>query len=87
MEVRLARMRSGGPERDEVMMRSVSPWVKCVEELRSQGADTDDAVADEYEALFWMVQEFRVAVFAQELKTVIPVSDKRLREQLAKITG
>jgi ATP-dependent helicase HrpA len=80
-------MRSSGPERDEQMMRGVSPWVKCVEELRLQGADTDDAVASAYEELFWMVQEFRVAVFAQELKTVVPVSDKRLRKQLEKITG
>lgn len=87
MEVRLSRMRGSGPERDEQMMRSISPWVKCVEELRSQGADTDDAVAGAYEELFWMVQEFRVAVFAQELKTVVPVSDKRLRKQLEKITG
>jgi len=87
MEVRLNRMRSSGPERDEQMIRSVAPWVKCVEELRSQGANTDDAVADAFEVLFWMVQEYRVAVFAQELKTSVPVSDKRLRAQLDKIIG
>ncbi|MGJ8635722.1 MAG: ATP-dependent RNA helicase HrpA [Phycisphaerales bacterium] len=83
MEIRLDRMRkSGGVSRDETMMRTVSPWVKCIEELRSQGAATDDAVAGAYEELFWMVQEFRVAVFAQELRTSVPVSEKRLRQQL-----
>jgi len=87
MEVRINRMRSGGPERDEQMIRSVSPWVKCVGELRSQGANTDDSVADAFEELFWMVQEYRVAVFAQELKTSVPVSEKRLRVQLDKIVG
>tara|TARA_R110002073_G_scaffold104622_1_gene236239 strand:- start:27866 stop:31747 length:3882 start_codon:yes stop_codon:yes gene_type:complete len=87
MEIRLSRMRSSGPQKDEQMLRSVTPWVRCIEELRSQGADSDDAVAEAYEELFWMVQEYRVAVFAQELKTLVPVSDKRLRTQLAKITG
>ena len=87
MEIRLSRMRSSGPQKDEQMLRSVTQWVRCIEELRSQGADSDDAVAEAYEELFWMVQEYRVAVFAQELKTLVPVSDKRLRTQLAKITG
>lgn len=83
MEIRLDRMRkSGGITRDETMMRTVAPWVKCIEELRSQGAAMDDSVAGAYEELFWMVQEYRVAVFAQELRTSIPVSEKRLRQQL-----
>ncbi len=87
MEIRLNRMRSGGPAKDEQMLRGISPWVRCLEELRSQGADQDDTVADAYEELFWMVQEYRVAVFAQDLRTIVPVSDKRLRAQLEKITG
>lgn len=87
MEVRLTRLRNIGPERDELMQRKVQPWVQCVRELHEQGAHQDDSVAHAFEELFWMVQEFRVAEFAQELKTAVPVSDKRLRGQLDKILG
>jgi ATP-dependent helicase HrpA len=82
MEVRLERLRNIGPERDSAMVRQVEPWVRCVRELRDQGAHTDDQVAEHFETLFWMVQEWRVATFAQELRTSVPVSDKRLRAQL-----
>jgi len=29
----------------------------------------------------WMLEEFRISLFAQELKTSIPVSAKRLSDQ------
>jgi len=32
--------------------------------------------------LRWMIEEYRVSLFAQELKTMMKVSDKRLSEQL-----
>jgi len=32
--------------------------------------------------LRWMIEEYRVSLFAQELKTLMKVSDKRLAEQL-----
>jgi ATP-dependent helicase HrpA len=33
----------------------------------------------------WMVEEYRVQVFAQELRTAVPVSAKRLEDQWAKV--
>lgn len=87
IEIRIDRIRNIGPQRDQRMIQSVSPWVKSLQELREQGAHQDDAVAQAFEDLFWMVQEYRVAVFAQELRTAMPVSDKRLRAQLDKIVG
>jgi len=83
--VRLDRLRNIGPERDAAIAARVEPWVRCLRELDEQGAPRDDAVAHAYEDLFWMVQEWRVASFAQELRTSIQVSDKRLREQLDRI--
>ncbi len=35
------------------------------------------------EDFFWYVEEFKVSLFAQELKTAVPVSEKRLRKRLA----
>jgi ATP-dependent RNA helicase HrpA len=37
------------------------------------------------EDFFWMVEEYRVSVFAQELKTAIPISAKRLDKKLKEI--
>ena len=37
------------------------------------------------EALRWMVEEYKVSVFAQELKTPFPVSSKRLEEKIKEI--
>jgi ATP-dependent helicase HrpA len=38
-----------------------------------------------FEAFFWMVEEYKVSVFAQELKTAIPVSAKRLDEKMREL--
>ena len=35
----------------------------------------------------WMVEELRVSVFAQQLGTAHPVSEKRIRTALAPWTG
>jgi ATP-dependent helicase HrpA len=39
-------------------------------------------VRPELEELRWMVEEFRVSLFAQELKTMVRVSEKRLEDQV-----
>ena len=38
----------------------------------------------ELQHLRWMIEEFRVSLFAQEMRTVLRVSEKRLSEQLEK---
>jgi ATP-dependent helicase HrpA len=38
-----------------------------------------------FEELFWMLEEYKVSVFAQELKTSIPVSPKRLDEKMREL--
>ncbi len=35
--------------------------------------------------LRWMLEEFRVSLHAQELRTLVPVSEKRLQEQIERI--
>ena len=51
-------------------------------------ADTKPAsaeVARQREIFRWMVEEFKVSLFAQELGTAYPVSPKRLDEQRQKL--
>ncbi|MFG0245261.1 MAG: ATP-dependent RNA helicase HrpA [Phycisphaerales bacterium JB052] len=84
MEVRLDKLRSIGPERDAKVADRVYAWTQCLHELMAQGAHTAE-VADDFWTLRWMVEEFRVASFAQNLRTSVQVSEKRLREQLDRI--
>ena len=39
----------------------------------------------ELETFFWMIEEYKVSLFAQELKTAIPISAKRLERKLKEI--
>ncbi|HWJ05116.1 MAG TPA: DUF3418 domain-containing protein, partial [Steroidobacteraceae bacterium] len=41
-----------------------------------------DMPSIERERLRWMIEEFRLSLFAQDLRTLMPVSAKRLDEQL-----
>tara|TARA_A100000171_G_C2138367_1_gene152384 strand:- start:6066 stop:6485 length:420 start_codon:yes stop_codon:yes gene_type:complete len=84
MEVRLDKLRSIGPERDAKSADRAYAWTQCLHELMAQGAHTAE-VAEDFWTLRWMVEEFRVASFAQNLRTSIQVSEKRLREQLDRI--
>ncbi|PIP41846.1 MAG: ATP-dependent RNA helicase HrpA [Desulfobacterales bacterium CG23_combo_of_CG06-09_8_20_14_all_51_8] len=38
------------------------------------------------EAYYWMIEEFKVSLFAQELKTAYPVSVKKLNEEIHRIS-
>jgi ATP-dependent helicase HrpA len=43
-----------------------------------------EAIADEALSQYrWLLEELRISLFAQELKTSVPVSAKRLSEQWA----
>jgi ATP-dependent helicase HrpA len=39
------------------------------------------------EELFWLIEEYKVSIFAQELKTALPVSAKRLDEKFREVEG
>jgi len=44
-----------------------------------------DNISEELDEFHWMLEEFRVSLFAQELKTAMPVSQARLLKQLKNI--
>jgi ATP-dependent helicase HrpA len=76
---RLERAR-GDVERDRKLQSQVEHYASEVRRLRL-AADLDMPAA-ERERLRWMVEEFRLSLFAQDLRTLLPVSAKRLDEQL-----
>lgn len=67
------------PGRDRALLRDIRPhwerWLERAEQHRRKHID-DPALSD----FRWLLEEYRVSLFAQELKTAVPVSDKRLRQ-------
>ncbi len=79
MRLRAEKLRSD-PARDHARMQQVLPYWRAVLDARASGLDSDAL-----ETLRWLVEEWRVSVFAQELKTAEPVSGKRMAQALAVI--
>ncbi len=79
VEVRLERLRAIGPARDLQQTRLVYAWLERLAGLARSGVEQSPA-ADAFEELRWMVEEYRVACFAQELGTAVKVSERRLEE-------
>jgi ATP-dependent helicase HrpA len=66
--------------RDAELAAKVKPFTAGVQDLAAKL--TRPTVPPQLFQLRWMVEEYRVSLFAQELKTPMKVSDKRLGEQL-----
>lgn len=76
MRLRAEKLRSD-PARDFSRMQQVLPYWRAVLDARVSGDDSEAL-----DTLRWLVEEWRVSVFAQELKTAEPVSGKRMAETL-----
>jgi ATP-dependent helicase HrpA len=76
MRLRAERLRQD-PARDQSRMLQVLPYWRA---LLNAGGTALDAVV--WSELRWLLEEWRVSLFAQELKTAEPVSAKRLARAL-----
>ncbi|HSQ71183.1 MAG TPA: ATP-dependent RNA helicase HrpA, partial [Rubrivivax sp.] len=81
--LRLDKLRAD-PARDAARLAELRPleqrWLRRVAELRGAG----HARLDEFR---WLLEELRVGLFAQELRTPQPVSVKRLEKAWAQLAG
>jgi ATP-dependent helicase HrpA len=73
-------------EKDQSKSRGIIKFTvglnQLIDELSPRASDEKRQAVEEY---FWMIEEFKVSVFAQELKTAIPISAKRLEQKLGQI--
>ncbi len=83
VELRIDRAGRDQGKRDDQLLARVLPHWRQYLQVLSKRPDAREASA-EFDLLGWMIEEFRVQLFAQELRTSIQVSDKRLREQWPK---
>ena len=74
MRLRAERLRQDAT-RDQARMLTVRSYWREYLKLRAGIGESEAAALDE---LRWMIEELRVSLFAQELKTAEPVSPKRL---------
>jgi len=86
MQTRLRKLANAGLQRDQRWMQELAPhWRRVVEvwTLLNQPDGAARVNPAEFSAYRWMVEEFRISLFAQELGTKTPVSAKRLEEKWA----
>jgi ATP-dependent helicase HrpA len=80
IEVRLAKLLDAGLEKDSRAATAVFPfWKAYLNRLASPDLGPLSAAWVEYR---WLVEEFRISQFAQQLGTAVKVSEKVLRERL-----
>ena len=77
MRLRAERLRQD-PAKDQQRLLQVIPYWRDYLKHRATGASAADLAE-----LRWLIEEWRVSLFAQELKTAEPVSAKRLAKALA----
>jgi ATP-dependent helicase HrpA len=81
ISLRIEKLRSN-PARDAQCMAQMQPLTQAWQKLRQAQQGNSDPRVDEFA---WLMQELRVSLFAQELKTPVIVSVKRLEKMLAGI--
>ena len=82
--LRLEKLTSTPVDQERQMREVLAEWWKVYADLQEKHAQL--AIVDpELDQLRWMIEEYRVSLFAQQLGTSLTVSAKRLEKQLKKV--
>ena len=84
MSTPLEKLRDSGLNRDLAGLVQIGPMFQQYLERKAEH-ERAGVVDPELDKFRWMLEELRVSLFAQELKTPIPISTKRLEAQWAKV--
>ena len=77
--------RLGDGDKDQAVMAEIDGFLQEWKTLYADAQEYPQEILSELEAFRHMIEEYRVSSFAQQLKTIAPVSGKRLQKQLAKV--
>ncbi|MBI2477260.1 MAG: DUF3418 domain-containing protein, partial [Planctomycetia bacterium] len=82
--VRWDKLITGGGARDRQLMLELAPHQQRYDEAAAAVGVTNESLAalDEYR---WMLEEFRISLFAQQIGTSIKISPQRLEKQWGKV--
>ena len=72
-----------GPDKDRIKSAQIEPFANKLEDIVNEltpqsSLEKRQAIED----FFWLLEEFKISVFAQEIRTAQPVSAKRLHKHL-----
>ncbi len=83
--LRRAERLPAGVARDTEQLRTLEPFAAAWQRLKGASSGSMSGLErPELDELRWLIEEFRVSLFAQDLKTAVPVSPQRLTAQLGK---
>jgi ATP-dependent helicase HrpA len=69
------------PVKNQERIRQLTPYQEALKKLQAQPTRSPEALR-QIETFRWMIEEFKISLFAQEIGTAMPVSPKRLDQQL-----
>jgi ATP-dependent helicase HrpA len=69
------------PVKNQERIRQLAPYQDSLRKLQAQPTRSPEALR-QIETFRWMIEEFKISLFAQEIGTAMPVSPKRLDQQL-----
>lgn len=88
LEAISVRTRRGiiNPEKDMAKANILTVFTDSLNSfLQALSPDASEEKRQAIESYFWLIEEFKVSLFAQELKTAVPVSEKRLKTAMEEI--
>jgi ATP-dependent helicase HrpA len=77
-----AERAANNPVKDAERAKAVAPYQAALHRLRTAPNATSADAARRVDGFRWLLEEYKVSLFAQELGTAVPVSPKRLDEYL-----
>ena len=72
-------------EKDKIKADRLKPFADRLEEMLKEVSSSSEEKKRAVEEYVWMVEEYRISVFAPEIKTRDSVSPKKLKEKIADI--
>jgi ATP-dependent helicase HrpA len=72
-------------DKDAAKAENVRPFIDKLDEMGGQVSSPSAERRQALEEFRWMVEEYKISVFAPEMKTARPVSPKRLQEKIGEI--
>ena len=84
MQIRAERA-ALSPAKDAEKLKRVQPFLAARQTLLKNRSILETARA-KVETFFWLVEEYKISIFAQELGTAEPVSPRKLEHLLAELT-
>ena len=81
---RNTKLQHGGQQRDQQALEQLEPWITASAQ-RAAAHHQRGAIDPHLELFRWMLEEFRVSLFAQQLGTSLSVSAQRLEKQWAQV--